>query len=990
MELEFTVVLNNLEITLPLYGVVNVTVNWDTTNESLIDTYNTSGDKSYTYSIPGTYRVKITGTLTEFGNGANEYSNAERLTKIISFGNIGLTKLNGAFYNASNLISVPSQLPSIIISLNYTFYGASSFNHSNIITWNTSNVVDMSHMFYNASSFNQNIGSWNVSKVVDMSYMFYNASNFNQNIGNWMTNNVTNMSHMFDGASIFNQNISYKRVLGAWNVFKVTNMSYMFKNAKKFNQTISNWSVNNVTDMSYMFDNASSFNQIIRNWNVSKVTNMQYMFASASNFNQSIINWDTISVINMKGMFMNAVKYNISINYNQLSNSWNTSNVTDMSYMFSGATTFNQNISELITYNVTDMSYMFSNASKFNQYIALWNTSKVTNMSGMFMNASSFNQKIRYDSFNDYWNTHLVQDMSFMFSGASIFNKNIGSWDVSKVTNMESMFENATNFQKNISNWDISSLNNATDFLKNITLIQTFYDQLLISWSNQNIKSNVTFNGGNSIYSYGSPAVSRAFLTNTRNWTITDGGIEPFPDGNPMVLEYITTDYEQTITLPLNQTVDVVVYWGDENTDSYTTFGNKNHIYLIPSTYIVLIYGYLEQFGNVSTPYNNSDKLIKVTNWGDIGLKNLSGAFYGASNLIEVPSSLPSIITHLDYAFYNAINFNDQNITEWNVSNVTRMEFTFYGASSFNQNIGSWNVSNVTNMRSMFENAVSFNQDLSNWNISNVLDLTDFLKNVTLSIVNYDNIILSWSQLTLPSFIIFNAGNSYYSYGLVSRTRQSIIDTYNWEIIDGDNRPLTTAPLTLVFKVDIINDMITLPLNNSVNIDIDVDWGDGNLDSSYVIGNLNHTYLSSGTYTVKIYGILSQFGNGYTPYENSEKLISLVDFGDLGTELTSLSGAFNNATNLISVPLNLPSNITDLSYCFLKASEINDPNISNWDVSNVTDISFMFFYATSFNQSLTSWDLSNIINFKYILYGAFSYNQPLNEWLLDKINNIDN
>ena len=246
-------------------------------------------------------------------------------------------------------------------------------------------------------------------------------------------------------------------------------------------------------------------------------------------------------------------------------------------------------------------------------------------------------------------------------------------------------------------------------------------------------------------------------------------------------------------------------------------------------------------------------------------------------------------------------------------------------------------------------------------------------------------------SLTFPSFIIFNAGNSYYSYGLVTTVRQSIIDNYNWTIIDGGNKPLTTNPLTLVFQVDIINDIngtITLPLNKSVNININVDWDDGNIDSSYVIGNLNHTYLNSGTYTVKIYGILSQFGNGYTEYQNSEKLISLVDFGDLGTELTSLSGAFNKASNLISVPLNIPSNITDLSYCFLKASEINDPNISNWDVSNVTDISFMFFYATSFNQSLTSWDLSNIINFKYILYGAFSYNQPLNEWLLDKINNI--
>ena len=547
MVLVFDTSLGSTTIYLPLFGNVNCSVDW---GDGTSDSYTTEDYHSHTYSINGVYQVSISGRLSEFG-GFGTYEDA--LISCLSFGELGIVSLQGAFEGCSNLTVVPSSIPSSVTDVNLMFSDAISFNQD-ISSWDTSNIVNMSYMFYRANSFNQNINSWNTSNVTNMSYMFSQNTSFNQPLNSWNTSNVTNMNHMFS-SSVFNQ------AIGSWNTSSVTNMSRMFSGNSIFNQTIDSWNTSSVTDMSFMFF-SSIFNQPLNSWNTSSVTTMAGMFYLSA-FNQPIDSWNTSNVISMSSMFRDGV-------FNQPLNSWITSNVTNMSLMFYQNSAFNQPLSSWDTSNVTTMSYMFSrcpfnqpigswnvssvlymtamfyensvfdqplgswNVSSvlsfsdmfrsniFNQDISLWNTSSATDMTHMFIYNSFFNQDITA------WNTASVSSFRGMFSGATSFNQAIGSWNTSSATNMNYMFYGANSFNQNLGSWNVSSLTTANEFLKFISLSTENYDALLAGWGAQIVKSGVLFDGGNSQYSQPVGEYWRNELINAPNsWSIIDGGPSP-------------------------------------------------------------------------------------------------------------------------------------------------------------------------------------------------------------------------------------------------------------------------------------------------------------------------------------------------------------------------------------------------------------------------------------------------------------------------------
>ena len=417
---------------------------------------------------------------------------------------------------------------SAVTNMGYMFSNASAFNHD-LSSWDVSAVTDMGGMFGSASAFNQDLGNWNVSAVTDMRYMFSSASVFDQGLSNWDVSAVTNMSNMFKSASAFNQDLS------SWDVSAVTNMSYMFSSASVFDQYLSNWDVSAVTNMSNMFSFASAFNQDLSSWDVSAVTYMSSMFSSALAFNQDLSSWDVSAVTTMSSMFSSALALNQDLSswdvsavttmssmfqsasvFNQDLSSWDVSAVTNMKYMFSHAAAFNQDLSSWDVSFVTDMGYMFR-SSAFNQDLSSWDVSAVTNMPLMF-ESSPFNQDL------SSWDVSAVINMGSMFASASTFNQDLSSWDVSNVTNMVGMFSHALAFNQDLSNWDISAVTDMSNMFSGSTLSTVNYDALLLGWSILPLQNDVEFDGGNSTYS-SSYQSARDMLTNTFNWTISDGGV---------------------------------------------------------------------------------------------------------------------------------------------------------------------------------------------------------------------------------------------------------------------------------------------------------------------------------------------------------------------------------------------------------------------------------------------------------------------------------
>jgi len=125
--------------------------------------------------------------------------------------------------------------------------------------------------------------------------------------------------------------------------------------------------------------------------------------------------------------------------------------------------------------------------------------------------------------------------------------------------------------------------------------------------------------------------------------------------------------------------------------------------------------------------------------------------------------------------FRNAVNF-DQDLTNWNVSNVTSMDGMFSGAVNFYGDISSWNVSSVTSMGDMFSAHIHFNQDLSTWDVSNVTNMFAMFEDAE----NFNQDLSSWDISSVEEMNdMFNGTQSLSDYNKCA-IHTSFSSNANW------------------------------------------------------------------------------------------------------------------------------------------------------------------------------------------------------------------
>ena len=156
---------------------------------------------------------------------------------------------------------------------------------------------------------------------------------------------------------------------------------------------------------------------------------------------------------------------------------------------------------------------------------------------------------------------------------------------------------------------------------------------------------------------------------------------------------------------------------------------------------------------------------------------NIEYMFYGCSSLeqIDVSNWDVSQVTNMSAVFDGCSSLKQIDVSGWDVSQVTKIGFMFYGCSSLEQiDVSNWDVSQVTEMSAVFDKCSSLKQiDVSGWDVSQVTNMSYMFYGCS-----------SLEQIDVSNWDVSQVTNiSYMFYGCSSLKQ---IDVSNWDVSQVD------------------------------------------------------------------------------------------------------------------------------------------------------------------------------------------------------------
>lgn len=647
-----------------------------------------------------------------------------------------------------------------------------------------SNITTLENTFNGCSFYNGDLDNWDTSNVTSMFRTFKLCRVFNGNVETWNTSNVTSMYGMFRQCDLFNRDVNTKvRADGqlAWDVDSCSNFTIMFGRAYAFNQSLDKWRPNGGT-FNQMFSYASSFNQDLLTqqvtvggttyvaWDTSGVYNFYHTFNQAPAFNGDISNWDTGKSQTFFNMFYNAAAFNQDIDTKSVTvpgigtyDAWNTKcsisgvAATKFKAMFYGAVSFNQDLNNWDVTDGTNFNSMFYNAYSFNGDISAWDVSGKTSFSSMFLRAWNFNQDI------GGWNTSSATALNQMFYMAYSFDQDLNNWDVSNVYTFDSMFRSARKKTGITGDWNFNNWS-----IKQSGTVNMQY--MFGDYSNNSTYDASPYGGG-------------IVTTSEPMWS-------PLIDQwNTSYVTKMNSMFTYRSNLESVQNIDVSSWDTQRLTDMNSIFYGATHG--------------IQGTENWNLPVlQNAGAAYFATNLGNVDLSNIGiggnltniqSIFYGLSGDytgLGMENWDVSDCTSLAQLQWNGNlpNFNP-DITNWNVSNVTKMSQMLYNCPAFNQDLSNWDVSNVTTFHQAFYACPILDFDPSAWNISNVLSMSSMFYQgaLTWNQARLDNVMSSWGAQTVqndvPLTIQTGGGASISALSTAGLAGyNNLVNNYNWNI----------------------------------------------------------------------------------------------------------------------------------------------------------------------------------------------------------------
>ena len=469
-----------------------------------------------------------------------------------------------------------------------------------------------------------------------------------------------------------------------------------------------NWDVSNITDFTDMFKGNHKYGigavlAINSAWGTSNPTNWSQtnaqlktapfetrdqVMAAISGYPTSSAVYGTIDtwlfdsgLTSFNGLFEDYTLLSDSA-LTEISLNWDVSNITDFTDMFKGNHKYG--IGAVLAIN---SAWGTSNPTNWSQTNAQLKTAPFETRAQLMAAISGLpngaaqpypTSAAVYGTIDTWLFDPGLTSFRSIFSAKDISTwPSISNWDVQNVTDMKSMFEGASGLDQHaITGWDVANVEDMSSMFRNCTS----FDQNITSW-------DVSMVEDMSSMFEGCTDIPDGLRQNIQNWTV----------GN---VDYFNDMFKNSGRWPVDTVLAINAAWGTSNPTTQSIAQLLTAPFETPNQVIVAIDLWY------TSPATYADTYGNMSSWDFAStLTDFSGLFF--RNGAELTT------------------FNE-DISGWDVSNVTNMSKMFKGCSSFNRNLASWGqkVGNVTDMTSMFEDCTSMDvtnqESLKHWNVSSV------------------------------------------------------------------------------------------------------------------------------------------------------------------------------------------------------------------------------------------------------------------------------